>query len=143
MMNEKAKKFSLMLEENKITVFTMRELQDEFNGVAYNSNMEIHGEVLPVAIVMDDSIYAMIAVQVASGKVNDKNVHKVMEFLNELNAKYKITKYSVDEQGNIVLNVCICSTAKKFDSELIRAVVDVMIKQLEEVYPQIMKQVWQ
>ena len=143
MMNEKAKKFSLMLEENNITVFAMRELQDEFNGVAYNSNMEIHGEVLPVAIVMDDSIYTMIAVQVASSKVNDKNVHKVMEFLNELNAKYKITKYSVDEQGNIVLNVCICSTAENFDSELIRAVVDVMIKQLEDVYPQIMKQIWQ
>ncbi len=141
-MNNKAKKFNEFLSESKITCFNSQEIDNEMHAVLYRSFMEVSGQNLPTMVVLDDSIYAMVQVRVAVGVVKDANKNCVMEHINELNRKYKVFKYYINDNGDIVIESCIPATDDGFVPGLVHAVIDIVLKHLTEEYPKIMKVVW-
>lgn len=141
-MNKKAEKFQAMLDENKITAFTSEELQDEFHTVAFRSQMEIQKQLLPMLVLLDDSIYAMIRVFVATKIVTDENKDKIAGYLNEFNKKFKVFKYYISDEGDLVLDCCMTASDDNFDPNLVRAVLDVALRHLDENYSEIMKELW-
>ena len=141
-MNRKAEIFDAMLKENKIEAFRREELTDEFHRVLYRSNMEIEGQMLPVLLILDDSIYTIVRIVVAAKVVKEENKTRVEAHLAGLNQHYKIFKYYTTEDGNIVLDCCIPSTNVHFDPELVRTVLDVVLQHLQESYKETMKAVW-
>lgn len=140
-MNIKAEKFNKFLQDNKITCFNAQALENEMHSVLYRSFMEVSGQNLPTMVVIDDSIYSMVQVRVAAAVVKEGR-HDITEYLNKLNAKYKVFKYYVNENGDIVIESCIPTTDDAFTPEMIHAVIDVILKHLTEEYPKIMKTVW-
>lgn len=140
-MNIKAEKFNKFLQDNKITCFNAQELENELHAVLYRSFMEVSGQNLPTMVVLDDSIYGMVQVRVAAAVVKEGRTD-IVEYLNKLNAKYKVFKYYVNENGDIVIESCIPTTDAAFTPEMIHAVIDVILKHLTEEYPNIMKIVW-
>ena len=92
-MNRKAEIFDAMLKENKIEAFRTEELTDEFHTVLYRSNMEIEGQMLPVLLILDDSIYTIVRIVVAAKVVKEENKTRVEAHLAGLNQHYKIFKY--------------------------------------------------
>lgn len=140
-MNIKAEKFNKFLQDNKITCFNAQALENEMHSVLYRSFMEVSGQNLPTMVVIDDSIYSMVQVRVAAAVVKEGR-HDIVEYLNKLNAKYKVFKYYVNENGDIVIESCIPTTDDAFTPEMIHAVIDVILKHLTEEYPKIMKTVW-
>lgn len=141
-MNLKAQKFNTFLQENKITCFNTQALQNEMEAVLYRSFMEVNGQNLPTMVVIDNSIYVMAQVRVANSVVKDGNRAAVMEHLNALNEKYKVFKYYVNSNGDIVIESCMPATDNEFVPGIVHAVIDVILKHLTEEYPQIMKIVW-
>lgn len=141
-MNKKAEKFNAFLKENNITYFNAQDLDNEVHTVLYRSFMEVSGQNLPAMVVLDDSIYAMVQVRVAAGLVKDANRAAIMEHINKLNEKYKVFKYYVAGNGDIVIESCIPTTEDEFVPGMINAVIEVILKHLIEEYPQIMKIVW-
>ena len=141
-MNTKAQKYSDFLEANEIKAFEIQEVDNEMHSVLYRSFMEVSGQNLPTMLVVDDSIYVMLQVRVAAGVVKEANRAAVVEHLNQLNEKYKVFKYYVNEAGDIVIESCIPSTEESFVPEMVNAVIDVILKHLVEEYPQMMKIVW-
>lgn len=141
-MNLKAQKFNTFLQENKITCFNTQALQNEMEAVLYRSFMEVNGQNLPTMVVIDNSIYVMSQVRVANSVVKDGNRAAVMEHLNALNEKYKVFKYYVNSNGDIVIESCMPATDNEFVPGIVHAVIDVILKHLTEEYPQIMKIVW-
>ena len=141
-MNKKAELFNAMLEENKIEAFKSEEMQDEFHTVLYHSNMEVSGQYLPLALLLDDSLYSMLRIWVAQKVVTDTNRAQLEACFNRMNQHYKIFKYYATEEGDIVLDCCIPSADEHFDSRLVRTVIDVVLKHLQEEYAEIMKVVW-
>ena len=141
-MNTKAQKYSDFLKENEIKAFEIQEVENEMHSVLYRSFMEVSGQNLPTMLVLDDSIYVMLQVRVAAGVVKEANRAAVVEHLNQLNEKYKVFKYYVNEAGDIVIESCIPSTNDSFVPEMVNAVIDVILKHLVEEYPQMMKIVW-
>lgn len=141
-MNLKAQKFNTFLQENKITCFNTQALQNEMEAVLYRSFMEVSGQNLPTMVVIDNSIYVMSQVRVANSVVKDGNRAAVMEHLNALNEKYKVFKYYVNSNGDIVIESCMPATDNEFVPGIVHAVIDVILKHLTEEYPQIMKIVW-
>ena len=141
-MNTKAQKYSDFLKENEIKAFEVQEVENEMHSVLYRSFMEVSGQNLPTMLVLDDSIYVMLQVRVAAGVVKEANRAAVVEHLNQLNEKYKVFKYYVNEAGDIVIESCIPSTNDSFVPEMVNAVIDVILKHLVEEYPQMMKIVW-
>lgn len=140
-MNIKAEKFNKFLQDNKITCFNAQALENEMHSVLYRSFMEVSGQNIPTMVVIDDSIYIMVQVRVAAAVVKEGR-HDITEYLNKLNAKYKVFKYYVNENGDIVIESCIPTTDDAFTPEMIHAVIDVILKHLTEEYPKIMKTVW-
>lgn len=141
-MNAKAEKFVKMLKENKIEVFHQEEIQDELKMVLFRSVMEIEGQRLPIVILIDDSIYVICRTLVAGKCVNEENRAEVYRHLNGLNSSYKIFKYFVSENGEIVMDVCLPTTVEQFEPNMVRAIIDLSVKNLEENYRKLMKIVW-
>ncbi len=142
-MNKKAEKFEKMLKENKIECFQKEEIKDELHTVLFRSFMEIEGLQLPVVVILDDSIYSIFRTLVIGKGVNEKNRNDVINIVNTLNSTYKAFKYIATEAGEIVLDVCVPCSDDTFDPNLIRVMIDVAIKNLNENYRKIVKTVWE
>lgn len=141
-MNLKAQKFSNFINERNINVFQIQDLEGDMHPVVYRSAMEVGGQNLPTMLVIDDSIYVMLQVLVGAGLVKDSNRAAVMAHMNSLNENYKVFKYYANENGDIVIESCIPTTDEEFMPELVHAVIDVVLKHLNEEYPKLMKTVW-
>ena len=141
-MNLKATKFTNFINERNINVFQMQEIDGDMHPVVYRSAMEVGGQNLPTMLVIDDSIYVMLQVRVGAGLVKDSNRAAIMEHMNSLNENYKVFKYYANENGDIVIESCIPTTDEEFMPELVHAVIDVVLKHLNEEYPKLMKTVW-
>ena len=141
-MNLKATKFTNFINERNINVFQMQEIDGDMHPVVYRSAMEVGGQNLPTMLVIDDSIYVMLQVRVGAGLVKECNKAAVMEHMNSLNENYKVFKYYANENGDIVIESCIPTTDEEFMPELVHAVIDVVLKHLNEEYPKLMKTVW-
>lgn len=141
-MNLKATKFTNFINERNINVFQMQEIDGDMHPVVYRSAMEVGGQNLPTMLVIDDSIYVMLQVRVGAGLVKESNKAAVMEHMNSLNENYKVFKYYANENGDIVIESCIPTADEEFMPELVHAVIDVVLKHLNEEYPKLMKTVW-
>lgn len=141
-MNLKATKFTNFINERNINVFQMQEIDGDMHPVVYRSAMEVGGQNLPTMLVIDDSIYVMLQVRVGAGMVKESNKAAIMEHMNSLNENYKVFKYYANENGDIVIESCIPTTDEEFMPELVHAVIDVVLKHLNEEYPKLMKTVW-
>ena len=141
-MNLKATKFTNFINERNINVFQMQEIDGDMHPVVYRSAMEVGGQNVPTMLVIDDSIYVMLQVRVGAGLVKESNKAAVMEHMNSLNENYKVFKYYANENGDIVIESCIPTTDEEFMPELVHAVIDVVLKHLNEEYPKLMKTVW-
>ena len=65
-MNNKAEQFNSFLEEQKIKVFQMEELEgNEQHTVVFRSFLGVEGQQLPTIVIIDDSIFSIIRVQIA------------------------------------------------------------------------------
>ena len=137
----KAEKFQAFLKDNDINYFESQTLSDEFHTTIFRSRIEAKGQIMPMAIFIDDSIFTMIRTQVATG-INEKNIDSIKSYLNMLNAEYKIFKYYLREDGNIYLDVCIPFVDETFDSRMIQTLLPILVQQLEAVYEDLMAEVW-
>ena len=137
----KAEKFQAFLKDNDINYFESQTLSDEFHTTIFRSRIEAKGQIMPMAIFIDDSIFTIIRTQVATG-INEKNIDSIKSHLNMLNAEYKIFKYYLREDGNIYLDICIPFVDETFDSRMIQTLLPILVQQLETVYEDLMAVVW-
>jgi len=138
----KVEKFKAFLEENDLSFFDdPQSFDDEYHTTRFNSRIEAKGQIMPMAIFIDDSIFTIIRTNVAAG-INVKNVDRIKNYLNALNAEYKIFKYYLREDGSIYLDVCVPSVAETFDGVMIRTLLGMIVKHLEDVYEDLMAEVW-
>ena len=137
----KAEKFQAFLKDNDINYFESQALSDEFHTTIFRSRIEAKGQIMPMAIFIDDSIFTIIRTQVATG-INEKNIDSIKSHLNMLNAEYKIFKYYLREDGNIYLDVCVPFVDETFDSRMIQTLLPILVQQLETVYEDLMAVVW-
>ena len=140
-MNNKAVKFRDFLDENKINVFNIEALADELHTAVFRSRIEAKGQILPMAVIIDDSVFTIIRTQIVSGVPTDKQ-DKLVIFLNALNEKYKIFKYYLRADGIVFLDVCIPFVEETFDSKMLQLMLSVLVKHLEETYGDIMNEIW-
>ena len=137
----KAEKFQAFLKDNDINYFESQALSAEFHTTIFRSRIEAKGQILPMAIFIDDSIFTIIRTQVATG-INEKNIDSIKSHLNMLNAEYKIFKYYLREDGNIYLDICVPFVDETFDSRMIQTLLPILVQQLETVYEDLMAVVW-
>lgn len=142
MMNQKAKIFQEFLDKHKIGCFREEEMHDKFHTTVFRSRIEACGQNLPTAVILDDSIYTVIRVQVAAGASRKGNTGRLEQFCNARNRSYKSLKYYLAENGDIYLDVCLISTTEAFRADTVYTMLDVLVKHITDEYPSVMRAVW-
>jgi hypothetical protein len=147
-MNIKAEVFNKYLEEKKIEAFQVEEVADDAqNTVAYRSHIVVEGQQLPTLVLLDDSVFSMIRVQISPQARTEENELKVLRMASEQNMKYKPFKLYFDQTDALILDVCLLTPGKeeKDFSDLgdeVYGMFDVLIRFLEENYRGWMKEIW-
>lgn len=139
--NEKAEKFQKFLADNKINVFETEYLTDDFQTVVFRSRIETKGQILPMAVIVDTSVFTIIRTQIAAGLPSEKQT-QITAALNDLNEKYKIFKYYMSPAGIVYLDVCLPFIDDTFDSNMIQLMLNVLVQHLNDAYSNIMEGIW-
>ena len=142
-MNNKAEQFNAFLEDQKIKVFQMEELEEnEQHTVVFRSFLGVEGQQLPTIVIIDDSIFSIIRVQIAPQALKDENAADLLKMVNGQNMMYKPFKLFIDERGDLMLDVCLVTDKDKLDGNEVYQLFSVIINYLDENYRNIMKVVW-
>ena len=142
-MNNKAEQFNAFLEDQKIKVFQMEELEgNEQHTVVFRSFLGVEGQQLPTIVIIDDSIFSIIRVQIAPLALKEDNAADLLKMINRQNTMYKPFKLFFDEQGNLMLDVCLVADNDKLDGNEVYQLFRVIINYLDENFRDIMKAVW-
>lgn len=143
-MNKKAELFKTYLDARQIDSFLIDDSkQDELNTVIFRSHIDIQGHQLPTIVVLDDSIYGMIRLLVATNAVHDGNEAAVLKYINNYNKLFKSFKYYIDDDGDLIMDTCVLMKDDEADGEMIYAMFNVIIDHLTESYPDILKTIGQ
>lgn len=140
--NLKAQKFEAYTKANKMDFFVKNEVKDDADTIIFQSQLKVKEQLIPLGIITDNTIYTIIRVQVGSKLVREDNKIQLLEYLNQLNRKYKVFKYVAAEDGSIFLDACLPSTNESFDAEIVRVILDVIVDHLGLEYSNIMKKAW-
>ena len=140
---EKVAAFQKYLEDNKIGGFGLQNFERPDHAQAFRSNLQVEGTNLPFMILLDDSVYTMLQVQVAAGIAQGDKKEKICTFLNDLNEQYRMLKFSVDAAGNVLLTCCIPAGVPHFEPALVIAILNQIQGLLTATYPEIMKHLWE
>lgn len=142
-MNKKAEIFQTYLQENNITCFEMQEIKDELDTVVFRSTIAVEGQQLPAMVILDNSFISIVRVFVAVNAVREENRQAMLQLLNEVNAKQKLMKHYIAEDGSLVIDYTQTGKADELDAQLLMFVIlEIIVKHLEVQYRGIMKQVW-
>lgn len=141
-MNKKATKFQEMLTEKKIDAFQTEELKDKFDTTVFRSHLEVKGQYLPLMVLLDDSLYSIVRVIIASKAIDEKSRPHVLEHIDHLNRGFKVFKYFTTDDGSLVLDACVPSAEDAFDPEAMRIVIDVVLEHLQNSYKETMEAIW-
>ena len=140
--NAKTTKLKDFFAENKIECFQVEERNDENETAVFRSLMQVKGQTLPFAILIDKSVYGLLQVRLAPEIIKGDVLAKVATYLNEMNNNYRVYKFVVTNEGDLLLNACIVSKDDAFDPALVNAIIGETVKFLEAEYASIMAKIW-
>lgn len=116
-------------------VFLVEEMEDEFQTVLFRSRLEIKDAIfLPMVVILDNSLYSVLRVWVAARVLSEANQAALEEYMNLMNRRYKIFKYYKNEEGDIVLDVCLIASEENFDPEMVAMLIDMTLHHLQETH---------
>ncbi len=136
--DKKLEEFRKFVDDNKITGFAVEDWPA--GGHVFRSHLPVAGQSLPFGILFDDSVYAIIQIQLGAGMANGEKAEKVHGILNQLNLQYRMLKFSSDANGNVLLSCIVAAGLSHFEPALVIAILNSIQEELNENYPDILKQ---
>ena len=141
-MENKIEKMTQFLADNKIECFDIQKMEDEHHTTIFRSRMEVKGQLLPMALLMDDSVYMLLQVQIAPQVIDEEKLKALAAAINNMNNNVRPFKFTVSEKGDLMLNACITAENNTFNPALTNAIMAEAVKFLEAQYGNIMEAVW-
>ena len=142
-MNKNAEAFKTYLEEKDIHVFEVEEPKGANQGtVVFRSHITTEGQQLPTAVILDESIFAMVRVQISPKALTESNQQELLKLANEESAAYKPFKLYLNRDGDLMLDVCIIAD-EELKGDTIYTMFSVIINYLDANYRKFMKCIWQ
>ena len=142
-MNKNAEAFKAYLEEKDIKVFQVEELEGDAQKTAvFRSHITTEGQQLPTAVILDESVFALVRVQISPKALKEANQLELLKMINEESAAYKPFKLYLNRDGDLILNVCMIIDGE-LKGDAVYAMYSVIINYLDANYRKIMKCIWQ
>lgn len=99
----------------------------------------MYGQSIPLGVIIDDTIYAMIRVNIAVHAITDDNYYEIFNLIMRLNNKSKLFKYYLTPDLSVILDVCIPYEKDNISSQLLYSLVAVTVKEIENNYGEFIK----
>ena len=142
-MNKKAEAFKAYLEEKDIHVFEVEELEGDGQQTAvFRSHITTEGQQLPTVVILDESVFALVRVQISPKAQTEENQLELLKMVNEESAAYKPFKLYLNRNGDLMLDVCLV-VDEELKGDTIYTMFSVIINYLDANYRKIMKCIWQ
>lgn len=142
-MNKKAESFKNFIDEKHPNIFEVEEIpNDEQNTTVFRSSITIAGQRLLAMVIIDDSIFTILRVQILPQAVTEENQTALLDLINEQNKGYKPFKLYLNDNKDLMLDTCLTVTTDELDGEVVYTLFDVIITYLNNSYRKIMKVVW-
>lgn len=138
-----AKTFAAYLEMKKIQGFQLEEVEDPHHSVIFHTTFVLKGQAIPIGIILDDTIYTIIRVNLATNILTDSNAFAVSNLITRLNYKNKLFKYYLTPDTSIILDACIPQRKGHFSPELVYEIAQVTVRELEKNYKEFVSLIWQ
>ncbi len=107
-MEKKAEVFQNYVNEHDAEAFEMAEVpDDEQHTVIFRSHLRVDGQQLPVVVILDQSVFSMVRVQISPNCRTDENELAVLRAANVKNLGYKPFKLYFDPDGSLLLDSCL------------------------------------
>lgn len=142
-MNKNAEAFKAYLDEKDIHVFEVEELEGDNQGTAvFRSYITTQGQQLPTAVILDESVFALVRVQISPKALTEANEMALLKLVNAESAAYKPFKLYLNGNGDLMLDVCIVAD-EELKGDTVYTMFSVIISYLDANYRKIMKCIWQ
>lgn len=141
-MNKNAETFKTYLAEKDIKVFEVEELEDNQRTAVFRSHITTEGQQLPTVVILDESMFGLIRVQIMSKALTEANRLELLKMVNEESAGYKPFKLYLNKEGDLILDVCLILEGKP-NGDSIYAMFALIIDYLNANYRRFMKCIWQ
>lgn len=142
-MNKKAENFQKFIDEKHPNIFDVEEIpNDAQNTTVFRSSITIAGQRLLAMVIIDDSIFTILRVQILPQAVTEENQAALFELMNEQNKGYKPFKLYLNDSKDLMLDTCLTVMTDEIDGETVYTLFDVIITYLNNSYRKIMKVVW-
>ena len=142
-MNKNAEAFKAYLEEKDIKVFQVEELEGDAQKTAvFRSHITTEGQQLPTAVILDESVFALVRVQISPKALKEANQLELLKMINEESAAYKPFKFYLNRNGDLMLDVCLI-VEEELKGDMVYTMFSVIINYLDANYRKIMKCIWQ
>ena len=142
-MNKNAEAFKAYLDEKDIHVFEVEELEGESQGTAvFRSHITTEGQQLPAIVILDESVFALVRVQISPKALTESNQLELLKLANEETAAYKPFKLYLNGDGDLMLDVCVVAD-DELKGDTIYTMFSVIINYLDANYRKFMKRIWQ
>ncbi|MFZ5952039.1 MAG: hypothetical protein ACOYXC_15130, partial [Candidatus Rifleibacteriota bacterium] len=79
---------------------------------------------------------------IAGKCITDANRSETLKLMNSYNSNYKTFKYFATEAGEVIMDLCLPATNETFEPNIIRVLIDLSVKNLEENYRPLMQKIW-
>ncbi len=138
-MNEKALKFDEYLTKLDITWFEKEERTDEYDTVLYRTFLEIKDKRFPLFVILDKSIFTVVRQIVITGADQVADRAALVEYVNDLNSRYKVFKYYLnEEEGILYMDMSIPAIGEYFDPEILMYLIgSILLPHMEEILPRL------
>lgn len=135
--NLKADIFDNYTKAKGLNFFKRRDVHDSYDTSVFMTAIPAgKHHKLVAAVITDNSMYILLRVHLGTAPKGPAR-KTFMAFLNHLNAHHAIMKYVVGSDDNVFLDVTTTTRAEKFDPEVVRITLDMIIYHLGEVYDDI------
>ena len=142
-MNKNAEAFKAYLQEKNIKVFEVEELEkDNQRTVVFRSHITTEGQQLPTVVILDESIFALVRVQISPKALTEANQAALLKLVNEESAAYKPFKVYLNQNGDLVLDVCLV-VEDTLKGDTVYTMFSVIINYLDANYRKFMQCIWQ
>ena len=142
-MNKKAEAFKAYLEEKDIHVFEVEELAgDNQQTAVFRSHITTEGQQLPTVVILDESVFALVRVQISPKALTESNQLALLKMINEESAAYKPFKLYLNRDGDLMLDVCLVID-DELKGDMIYTMFSVIINYLDANYRKFMQCIWQ
>lgn len=138
-MNEKALKFNEFMAEKEITWFQMDEQKDDLDTVVCHTFLEAAEKRFPLLVILDKSIYTLVRMGFATAVSSAGKREELLDFINGINRKYKVFKYYVSDEDDVLyVDMSIPTVGPLFDPEIILYLIgEILLPHVEEHAPKL------